>query len=470
MGAAGRYADQAVTRRNALRCRARHTIVIGASARQLAVGKTHTHSLGFEGPGVAAAAGIVFWIERALVVCVVVTAASAAYSMTNRQTPATAPAGEPVPSVGTADASHRPWRPLHKGGADISTGVYLREDDDLVVNTPLPIVLRRTYNSGDAFSRRFGLDTTHPGEWWLYGNGDPSIPWRDLIIATGARIHFVRISPGDTQEGAVLRHDSTAGEFNGALLTWTGSRWEMRFRDASVATFRDCQKDRGEDCSLIERRDPDGHRIAYVRDWSGTLLRMESDGQSITFEYDYRKRIVRAYDTQKREVSYVYDGNGRLVRATGSDGIVRSYEYNERNNLVGVREPGRILHNWFDDAGRWVRQELRDSEDDDDPYVATVRYVVEGGSIVESHFDEGDGLTVYRYNPRHYIVSEALDADGPAPIVFAYNLDTVSNASNGVTMSCRGPSGPMTRVVQVASASDDGAKATLIRESCLPRR
>ena len=30
------------------------------------------------------------------------------------------------------------------------------------------------------------------------------------------------------------------------------------------------------------------------------------------------------------------------------------------NNLVGVREPGRILHNWFDDAGRWVTQELKD--------------------------------------------------------------------------------------------------------------
>ena len=50
-----------------------------------------------------------------------------------------------------------------------------------------------------------------------------------------------------------------------------------------------------------------------------------------------------------------------------SDGIVRTYEYNERNNLVGVREPGRILQNWFDDAGRWVGQVLKDSEYDDHP-------------------------------------------------------------------------------------------------------
>jgi YD repeat-containing protein len=168
-------------------------------------------------------------------------------------------------------------------------------------------------------------------------------------------------------------------------------------------------------------------------------------------------------------VSYAYDDRGRLVRVTGSDGIARTYEYNERNNLVGVREPGRIVQNSFDDAGLWVRQVVKDSEQDDDPYVATVRYVVKDGSIVESDFNEGDGLRVRRYNPHHYIVSEALDADGAAPIVFAHTLDPVSNAANGVTMSCLSPSGPITRVVQAASVDDDEAKDTLIRESCLPR-
>jgi YD repeat-containing protein len=395
--------------------------------------------------------------------------AFAACATTNRQMPATAPAEAAAPSVGAAAVPHPPWRSRHKGGADLSTGVYIREDDDLVVNTFLPIVLRRTYNSGDAFSRRFGLDTTHPGEWWIYGDGDPGVPWGDLILAAGGRIHFVRISPGDTQEGAVLRHDSTAGEFNGALLSWTGSLWQMRFRDGSTASFLDCQTDR-EVCSLIERRDPDGHRIAYVRDRSGTLLNMESEGQSIAFDYDDHNRIMRAYDTAHREVSYAYDDRGRLLRAIGSNGIVRTYEYNERNKLVGVREPGRIVHNWFDDAGRWVRQEVRGLEHDDDPYVATVRYVTEGGSIVESDLNEGDGLTVNRYNAHHYIVSETLDADGPAPIAFTYNLDPLSNASHGATMSCQSPSGPITRVVQVAPVHDDAAKDTLIRESCLPRR
>ncbi len=241
----------------------------------------------------------------------------------------------------------------------------------------------------------------------------------------------------------------------------------MRFRDGSIASFLDCQT-KTEVCSIVERRDPDGHRIEYVRDRSGRLLRMESEGQSIAFDYDNHKRIVRAYDTSQREVLYTYDDRGRLVRVSGTDGIVRDYDYDERNLLVGVREPGRILQNWFDEAGRWVKQVVKRSEQDDDPYVATARYVVKGDSIIESDFDEGDGLTVERYNMHHYIISETRDADGPAPIVFAYNLDPVSNVSTGATMSCVGPSGPVTRTAQIA-AKDNGAKEALVHENCLRR-
>jgi hypothetical protein len=66
---------------------------------------------------------------------------------------------------------------------DPSTGAYIREDDDLVVIAPMPIVLRRTYLSRDRKSRHFGIGATHPGEWYLWGDGDPRIPWGELILA-----------------------------------------------------------------------------------------------------------------------------------------------------------------------------------------------------------------------------------------------------------------------------------------------
>jgi YD repeat-containing protein len=325
-------------------------------------------------------------------------------------------------------------------------------------------VLRRTYNSGDTFVRRFGLATTHPGEWWLYGNGDHAVPWGELILADGGRIRFERITPGRTEEGAVLRHDTTPTEFNGALLSWTGALWELRFPDGSFASFGPPKV-----CYLQERRDPDGHRILYVRDSSNTLLRMESEGQSISLEYDAQKRIVRAYDTTGQEVSYAYDDHGRLVRAAGNNGIVRQYEYDERNNLVAIREPGRIVQNWFDEAGRWSRQVMKAGEDDPDPYVATAHYVVEGNSVVETDFDEGDGLNVLRYNENHYVLSETLDADGDAPMVFTYDLDKTTNILKSATLSCRAAAGPISRRVRLESSNDDDVKDALIRENCLRR-
>jgi YD repeat-containing protein len=382
--------------------------------------------------------------------------------------PALAPSDSAAKVVSTASRTAAPHRPRHQGHADLSTGLYIREDDDLVVDTPLPLILRRTYNSGDGFSRVFGMDATHAGEWWLHGDGDSRIPWADLILADGGRIHFVRISPGDTQETAVLRHDSTPSEFNGATLRWTGAVWEMRFPEGTVAFFSDCQH-AGEHCRVLERRDASGHRIVYGRDGSGTLRRMESDGQNITFEYDDRGRIVFAHDTSGHAVWYSYDDRGRLVSATTSERIVRTYEYDDRDNLTCIREPGRVVRNWYDENKRWARQVVGSSDMDPDPYVATARYVVEEGSIVESDFNEGNGLIVNTYNASHYIVSEVLDADSPLPIRFSYNLDSVGNRSNGVTMACVGPGGPIVRTVRVASVHDDAGKEAAIRQGCVRR-
>jgi hypothetical protein len=128
--------------------------------------------------------------KRLAIVCLVV---SGGCMHGGRQVPAAAPAST-APARNPDHVSTTPPRPLHKGHVDLSTGVYIREDDDLVVNTPMPIVLRRTYNSGDSRSRQFGLDAMHPGEWWIYGDGDPRIPWGDLILADGGRIHHPNLA------------------------------------------------------------------------------------------------------------------------------------------------------------------------------------------------------------------------------------------------------------------------------------
>ena len=375
--------------------------------------------------------------------------------------PAAAPVAAPARPTVT-------YRPVHKGGADISTGLYTRTDDDLVLNTSMPVVLNRTYLSNDHTSRQFGVGAMHDGEWWIRGDSDPGVPWGELILADRGRIRFTRISPGNTQAGAVLRHDTTPTEFNGALLSWNGSLWEMRFRDGALAFFLDCQRQQ-DVCSVVERRDSAGHSIAFTRDATGRLQRMDSEGQSIAFDYDDHKRIVRAYDTSQHVVRYTYDDKGRLIRASSSDGTTRDYTYDERDGLIGVREPGRILKNWYDESGRWIRQEVRSSDFDNDPYVATARYIVEHDSIVQADFDDGNGVERLQYNARHYIVSDTFDADSPAPITFTYDRDITTNEVKGATISCVGPEGPVTRSAPLTPNGDARGQRLLMRQTCLAR-
>ena len=77
------------------------------------------------------------------------------------------PGDEPA----TPDASPTDT-PLHKGYTDLATGLYVREDDDVIVDGAPRLALRRTYLSGDRYSRAFGVGTTHAGERYLIGDGD----------------------------------------------------------------------------------------------------------------------------------------------------------------------------------------------------------------------------------------------------------------------------------------------------------
>src|SRR5262245_34694071 len=127
--------------------------------------------------------------------------------------------------------------PRHKGGIDASTGVYTREDEDLIVADGMPLVLRRSYLSVDRVSRQFGIGGTHPGEWYLIGDG-ATFQWAELILSTGGRIHFDRVSPGTSKYDAVFEHRTTPTRFLGARLRREDRGWRMEFTDGGSALFK----------------------------------------------------------------------------------------------------------------------------------------------------------------------------------------------------------------------------------------
>ena len=57
---------------------------------------------------------------------------SVACATTIRHAPDTPIVTSPQSPGGDSEVVRRPWRPRHQGGADLATGLYIREDDDLV--------------------------------------------------------------------------------------------------------------------------------------------------------------------------------------------------------------------------------------------------------------------------------------------------------------------------------------------------
>lgn len=355
--------------------------------------------------------------------------------------------------------------PLHKGHVDFATGLYVREDQDLIVQGGLPLVLRRTYRSEDRVSRAFGIGATHAGEWYL--RGDPTnFQWAELILDDGSRIRFDRTSRGSSYLNAMFRHETTPSAFFGAQLGWTGLHWALRWYDGSSALFRACGDSGPDLCSIAEYRSPAGHKIYYRRDRSGTeLLEMRSGDAGITFDYDQTHRIVRASDGHGHDVRYEYDAGGRLARVIESAGRVRNYTYDARGAMLTIDEPGWHIENSFDSDGRMVRQLTVWPERK--PYFTEIAYKAENGVISETDVSENNGPhTIYRFDADHYQISETHDATGPAPAVVTIDRNAFSRFVIGLTVRCYGTNGKVVHKAAYAPMFDDESKDELVAETC----
>lgn len=353
---------------------------------------------------------------------------------------------------------------VHKGGVDHSVGLYIREDEDLIVTDVIPLVLRRTYLSGDHVSRQFGIGGTHPGEWYLIGDS-ATFQWAELILADGGRIHFNRDSLDTSSDNPRFEHLSTPTAFWGSKLERAGLEWALRFTDGSVALFQRCSVTKTHTCALVEIRDADGRRIRYVRDPTGLLLQIQGPTREIAFDYDAHGRVIRAYDSLTHGVSYSYDERGRLTQVVASDGTIREYTYNERDEMITIDEPGWVIHNTFDDAGRVVRQ-ITQLSPPEELITFEFAYTVVDGSIVQTDMTRNGERTRYTYNSSHYELTETIDADGPNPLSVTYDRSAATNAITALTLQCIGPDGNVIRTVAATQQTKDFIVGQLVRREC----
>ena len=355
--------------------------------------------------------------------------------------------------------------PLHKGGIDLATGLYVRENEDLVVRGTPALILRRTYISRYNVSKEFGIGTTHNGEWYL--RGDNRFQWAELIRTDGSRITFARTSWGTSFLNAMYRHRSTPSEWQGARLGWTGGQWALRRRDGSLDLFQPCGPGIARACSVIRSRDTDGHWIDYRRDGSGRLMKMEAGNRWIAFEYDAHDRISRAHDSNRREVRYAYDARGRLSLVTAPDGTIRSYTYTDRNELETIAEPGISVENVYDEKGHCIRQVNR-FEDDAAPFVFDFTYHWKDGVVVQTDTRESDGSwSRYTWGEGRYATSETRGREGAQPAIFTYERDSVTKQVTALALTCPDRTGrPLRHSSVVRPDNEAWIKWDLLRTHC----
>lgn len=368
----------------------------------------------------------------------------------------------PTPVLSTIPEEADTLDPLHKGGIDLSTGLYIRRNDDLVVDGAPALVLRRTYQTRDSISRHFGIGTTHEGEAYLVGDGT-TFQWVSLILPGGTHVRFERRSPG-TSIFTMFEHRATPGEWQHAQLGWTGMHWALRRRDGTLLLFQGCAG--AGSCSIIRARDLWGRITEYRRDRVGRLTRMEgSNSRWIAFDYDDRNRIRRAYGSNNAEVRYTYDDRGRLATVLSSEGVRRTYTYTDLDEMATIVEPGTDIENVYED-GRCVKQVNRYA--DREPFVFRFTYQMKNGAVVRTDSDRSNGTWLrYTWSPALFVTSETWGRDGTEPAVFTYDRDPVTNAVTSLTVTCPDRTGrPLRHSSIVRPGWEDELKWDILTTHC----
>lgn len=366
----------------------------------------------------------------------------------------------PGPSTKESSDVTRYYAARHKGSVDLATGLYVREDEDIVLEKAPAFIWRRAYLSRDRVARHMGIGTTHNADWYLIG--DPAtVQQIQLIMEDGARVNFNRTTRGSSFVNAMFEHTDTATGFYGARLGWVGQQWALRFWDGTLAMFRACDT-AGVPCALISFRDPQGKIVRFNRDERAILRSVDAGSQQLTFEYDKQNRIIRAAH-DKHEALYSYDQLGRLERATVDD-ITRSYTYGSRDEMLTIHEPRRSIENRYDENLRVTRQIVRRAGWPES--TQTFEYVVYDNKVIETAVTYNNGFrAVYRWNERRETDVEMLEAEGESPIVVQFER-AGGTFIRSLTVFCTRDGRRVMETAEVEPGNERRLKAELIARVC----
>jgi RHS repeat-associated protein len=318
---------------------------------------------------------------------------------------------------------------------DPQTGLFANHVTDLHLPGPMPITLTRAYRQGDTSSRAFGLATNFTYGMFLWSAQQQQYQQADLIMPDGARVHYVRISPGITWTDAVFESTSVPGPFYKSKIVWNGNGWDLTLKDGTVFVF-------GENAPLQAIRDRYGNQITITRTngQSGNITTVSSTGgRWITFTYDSGNRITQAQDNMGRTVAYSYDSNGRLTQVTDANGGITTYGWGpcptpgaaSCNQMTTITDPRNVLvlTNTYDGNGKVATQTLGDGQS-----TYSFAYTPSSGEITQADVTDPRGK-IHRmtFNADGYMTGETRALGTADQQSITYDRQAGTGLLNGVT-------------------------------------
>jgi len=368
-------------------------------------------------------------------------------------------------SIGSPDepVAPPPCNGCSKDGdpVDLSTGLFVYQQTDLMLPDVIPISLTRIYRPNDTKWRPFGSGTRHPYEMFLVGD-QTAYTYAQLILPDGGKIRFDRISPGTSNVGANMECTTSPTAFYKGTLTGYADHWDLRRKDGLIYRFSVDNREVAPLSAIIDRN---GNQLSIIRN-PGTQGNLQShrvnriispNGRWVEFTYDANFHVTQAKDNIGRTVSYTYDATGRLTQVTDAGAGVTEYTYDAANRMLTIKDARGIVYltNQYDTNGRVVLQTQADST------TYQFAYTLDGtGKVTQANVTDprGNGRQV-TFNGDGYTLTDTKTCCGGQSYSFERQVGTdfvtsVSDPLNRRTDYVYDSMGNITSVTRMAGTSE----------------
>ncbi|MFI0467100.1 RHS repeat-associated core domain-containing protein [Saccharopolyspora sp. 5N102] len=309
---------------------------------------------------------------------------------------------------------------------DIATGEMILPQNDVKLQSILPLVLKRTHLSSYRVGLHFGSSWTSTLDQRL----ELSSAGVSFAAEDGKLLLAPTPAPGATVQFAGSRHELTRHEDGGYTLTLVDIGRKLLFERGdkvlplTAIVDRNGHRidfDRDTEGTPVEVRHSSGYRIRvdsedglvtalHLReaDGGGDVLLMRyvyedrrltevinASGLPMRFTYDHAGRITSWTDRNDKWYRFVYDAEGRVVAGEGSGGFL--------NGTVEYDRENRITY-WTNSQGARTIYHLNESGQ-------TIRVVDPLGGETLSEWDEYDRL-LSRTDPLGRTIRYDYDEDG----------------------------------------------------------